>query len=210
MQPLIYSLIPKVMSDIGVIGKDRVNVNQKYKFRGIDDVYNAANSALAKHGVFSVPTVLEESRSERTNSNGTLLFYVYMKIKYTFFASDGSSVEAIVSAEAFDSGDKATNKALSAAQKYAFLQVFCIPTEEPKDSEIDSHEIQPVKLPKTDKVEKKAVVSAKALDYAKELRSSLNNNHTEDIWNSVEESFNHKEITQSEYNNLLTIKRMKG
>jgi hypothetical protein len=139
----IYSLIPKVMADIGAIGKDRKNEKQGYKFRGIDDVYNAANSALSKHGVFSVPTVMEETRTERTNSNGTLLFSVFMKIKYTFYAPDGSFVDAVVSCEAFDSGDKATNKALSAAQKYAFLQVFCIPTEEPKDSEIDDHEVLP-------------------------------------------------------------------
>lgn len=137
----IFTLIPKVMADIGAIGKDRKNEKQGYKFRGIDDVYNAANSALSKNGVFSVPTVMEETRSERTNSNGTLLFSVFMKIKYTFYAPDGSFIESIISSEAFDSGDKATNKALSAAQKYAFLQIFCIPTEEPKDSEIDDHVI---------------------------------------------------------------------
>jgi hypothetical protein len=82
-----------------------------------------------------------------------------MKIKYTFFAPDGSFVDAVVSAEAFDSGDKATNKALSAGQKYAFLQVFCIPTEEPKDSEIDDHEVKAVipkkEEPKPKDVEKK-------------------------------------------------------
>ena len=41
-----------------------------------------------------------------------------------------------------DSGDKAANKAMSAAHKYALLQVFCIPTEEPKDSENEHHEIE--------------------------------------------------------------------
>lgn len=139
----IYTLIPKVMADIGAIGKDRKNEKQGYKFRGIDDIYNATNSALSKHGIFSVPTVMEEVRSERTNANGTLLFSVYMKVKYTFFAPDGSFVDAVVSCEGFDSGDKATNKALSAGQKYAFLQVFCIPTEEQKDSEVDDHEVKP-------------------------------------------------------------------
>lgn len=41
--------------------------------------------------------------------------------------------------EAMDSGDKSCNKAMSAAQKYAFLQIFCIPTEEPKDTENETH-----------------------------------------------------------------------
>ncbi len=44
--------------------------------------------------------------------------------------------------EGMDSGDKASNKAMSAAHKYALLQVFCIPTEEPKDSENEHHEIE--------------------------------------------------------------------
>ena len=62
--------------------------------------------------------------------------------------------------EGMDSGDKATNKAMSAAQKYAFFQVFCIPTEEPKDSELDSHSL----LPKTAKTEpKRAVVTPAAM-----------------------------------------------
>ena len=39
-----------------------------------------------------------------------------------------------------DSGDKSFNKAMSAAYKYALFQVFCVPTEEMVDSEVDSPE----------------------------------------------------------------------
>ena len=45
--------------------------------------------------------------------------------------------------EAMDSGDKATNKAMSAAYKYAALQAFAIPTEGDNDTENHTHEIQP-------------------------------------------------------------------
>ena len=38
-----------------------------------------------------------------------------------------------------DSGDKATNKAMAIAFKYACFQVFCIPTEEMKDPDAESH-----------------------------------------------------------------------
>lgn len=133
----IHEKIPKVMAAVGAIGKDRKNVQQGYQFRGIDDLYNALNKALAENGVFTVPEVLEIKRDERTNKNGTVLFYTIAKIKYTFWADDGSSIEAITIGEGMDSGDKSCNKAMSGAQKYAFLQVFAIPTEEPKDSEID-------------------------------------------------------------------------
>ena len=56
-----------------------------------------------------------------------------MKIKYTFFATDGTFVSATMAGEAADSGDKASNKAMSIAHKYALLQVFCIPTDDAKD-----------------------------------------------------------------------------
>jgi len=42
-----------------------------------------------------------------------------------------------------DSGDKAANKAMSVAHKYAFLQVLAIPTKETKDPDHESYEIKP-------------------------------------------------------------------
>ena len=41
-----------------------------------------------------------------------------------------------------DSGDKATNKAMSAAYKYAALQTFCIPTEGDNDADATTHEVK--------------------------------------------------------------------
>lgn len=40
-----------------------------------------------------------------------------------------------------DTGDKATNKAMSIAFKYACFQVFCIPTEEMIDPDAEVHEV---------------------------------------------------------------------
>jgi len=144
-QKLIFKQIPKVMASIGAIGKDRKNPQQGYQFRGIDDLYNACNAALSEHEVFAVPKVTNISREERTNKSGGLLLYTVLTVTYTFYASDGSSFECVTIGEAMDSGDKSCNKAMSAAQKYAFLQVFSIPTEEPKDTENDTHIVAPKK-----------------------------------------------------------------
>ena len=184
-QKQIYTLITKVMADIGAIGKDRKNEKQGYKFRGIDDVYNAANSALSRHGVFSVPTVLEALREERTNANGTVLFYVSLKVKYTFYAPDGSFVEAVIPCEGFDSGDKATNKALSAGQKYAFLQVFCIPTEEQKDSEVDDHEVKPAPKPEQPKETANRSGGKEFKEFNNELQTALSLEHLKEVWGAV-------------------------
>ena len=131
------------MTDVGAVGKDGYNAIQKFKFRGIDDVMNALYPALTKHHVFIVPEVLDQSREERQTQKGGLLIYSICKIKFTFFADDGSSISAITIGEGMDSGDKATNKAMSIAFKYACFQVFCIPTEEMKDPDADSPEPAP-------------------------------------------------------------------
>lgn len=136
----IYKAISEVMKDVGAVGKDSKNPQQGYLYRGIDAVMNALQPAMIKHGIFVVPQVLEEHREERQTSRGGLLLYSILKIKYTFYAEDGTFVEAIVVGEGMDSGDKATNKALSVGFKYACFQVFCIPTEEMIDSEVDSPE----------------------------------------------------------------------
>lgn len=142
MEGKIFAAIPKVMKAIGSIGKDRKSATQGYSFRGIDDLYNAASEALIAHEVFIVPVVLDMKREERQTKSGGGLLYTILTIKYTFYASDGSHFEAITIGEAMDSGDKSCNKAMSAAQKYAFLQVFAIPTEEPKDTENETHEVK--------------------------------------------------------------------
>lgn len=98
---------------------------------------------MAKHGVYSLPTVIADRSEGRTTKNGAELIYRILTIRYDFYASDGSSVAAVVIGEGMDSGDKASNKAMSVAEKYCLLQAFKIPTEEPKDPENESHELKP-------------------------------------------------------------------
>lgn len=139
----IYEAISSVMNDVGAIGKNTKNTQQGFMFRGIDAVMNALQPALIKNHIFVVPEVLEQTREERQSQKGGLLIYSICKIRYTFYAEDGSNVTAIVIGEGMDSGDKATNKAMSIAFKYACFQVFCIPTEEMKDPDAECHDVAP-------------------------------------------------------------------
>lgn len=133
----IFEAIANTMNDVSAVGKDSKNVQQNYNFRGIDAVMNALHPAMVKNRIFVVPEVLEQQREERQSKNGKLIYSI-CKIKYTFFADDGSNVNAIVIGEGMDSGDKATNKAMSAAFKYACFQVFCIPTEDIVDPDAET------------------------------------------------------------------------
>ncbi len=134
----IFRAIAAVMRDVEAIGKDRradVGGGRGYNFRGIDDVYNELHPILAKHGVFTVPTVMDERHEERTSSSGKLTIYRILTIQYRFYAEDGSHVNAVVIGEGMDFGDKASNKAMAVGHKYALMQVFAIPTEDAKDPE---------------------------------------------------------------------------
>jgi len=167
----IYQAMAEVMKDIEAIGKDQQNKQQGFKFRGIDDVYNAVHPILAKHGVFTVPTVLAERTEERQTRSGGNLIYRILTMKYTFFASDGSSVEAVVIGEGMDSGDKGANKGMAIAHKYALLQTLCIPTEDmiDPDSEVQDPSFKKTNntAPVTRGPEKQAKAEATPYDPAK-------------------------------------------
>jgi hypothetical protein len=140
----VYKAINAVQADLSSVGitKDRRNQAQGYSFRGIDDCYNAIAPLLAKHGLCILPRVLGRDVREVTNAKGTLLFYTSVTVEYDFVsAEDGSKHTISMFGEAMDSGDKATNKALSAAYKYAVMQAFSIPTEGDNDTENQTHEV---------------------------------------------------------------------
>lgn len=168
--PSIYRKMNLVMLDIGAIGKDQKNQAQGFKFRGIDQFVNALYPALTKHGVFMAPRVkrFDQTLQEVTRSSGKVGVdkHVAIEMEYTFYAEDGSSVTVSVPGEGLDSGDKATNKALSAALKYALIQTFSIPTEDMAEADLESPEIGTpkvvAKIPGTDLADARSAVIATA------------------------------------------------
>lgn len=145
--PMIYGKIADCMRQLGAIGKDSYNQQQKFSYRGVDAVMNALNPVLTANHVFCVPEVLEQHREERQSRSGGNLIYSILKMCYTLYAEDGSSVSATVIGEGMDSADKSSNKAMSVAYKYAMFQIFSIPTEEMADPDADT---PPESTPKID------------------------------------------------------------
>ena len=142
----VYKAINKVQEELSKIGisKDRRNTQGSgYNFRGIDDIYNALAPALSRHGLCILPRVLSRECVERTSKSGGALFYTTLDVEFDFVsADDGSKHTVKVMGEAMDSGDKSTNKAMSAAYKYACLQAFSIPTEGDNDADASTHEVK--------------------------------------------------------------------
>ena len=129
----IFAAIAGVMRDVKPVAKDGTNTQQNFKYRKIDDVYDGLNRALVNNCVVIVPEVLEWTKSEAKTSKGYTLYFVQLKVRYTLFAEDGSHVSAIMMGEGMDSGDKAFNKAMTAAYKYLCFETFCIPIEDLAD-----------------------------------------------------------------------------
>ncbi len=138
-QPLVYTAIFNVMNEIDAISKGRRNQQQGYAFRGIEDIYNSLHPLCAKHGLATFPRVISREEQIYENKNGTRMIRVVLAVEYTFAARDGSchSIGPIYS-EAMDSADKASNKALSVAHKYAMIQTFMIPTEDLDDADCET------------------------------------------------------------------------
>jgi hypothetical protein len=142
----VYTAIAAVMAEIGKegIAKDRKNQQQGYTFRGIDEIYNALSPILSRHKLCIMPRILARQVTERQTAKGGVLFSVVVEAEFDFIcAEDGSKHIVRTFGEAMDSADKATNKAMSAAYKYAAMQAFCIPTEGENDADGETHEIAP-------------------------------------------------------------------
>ena len=141
----VYAAINAVQADLAKAGIAKNSTNTQgtgYKFRGIDAVYNAIAPLLSKHGLCILPRFLNRTITERASKSGGVLFYVVVEAEFDFVsAKDGSKHTVKTFGEAMDSGDKGTNKAMSAAYKYAAFQAFSIPTEGDNDADETTHEV---------------------------------------------------------------------
>jgi hypothetical protein len=127
----IFTAMQEVMKEVGAVRKAERNTHQNFNFRGIDAVINAVSPAFRKHGVFCTPTVVDSTyESVQVGQNRTNMGHARVTVRYTFHATDGSSISATVCAESMDSGDKATAKAMSVAYRTALLQTLCLPTDD--------------------------------------------------------------------------------
>lgn len=134
--PRIHEQMVAIMGRVSAIGKNNRNAEQKYTYRGIQDVTDQLHYILAEEKVYLTMEVLERWRETNVTAGGKNQFNTTLRIKYTFHSGiDGSSVSAIGIGEGADMSDKSSNKAQSAALKYVLTQVFLIPFSEMIDGD---------------------------------------------------------------------------
>jgi len=122
----IYSSMAAIVESVEAVAKDRKSQGSfSFSYRGIDDVMNSLHAAFAKHGVFMGQDLLDHKFEYQDKRIHHLI-----TVKFTFFATDGSSVSSTVMGECIESGDKGVGKAMSYALKTCLLQTFLIPTND--------------------------------------------------------------------------------
>lgn len=138
----VYKAINAIQADLAKTGISKDKRGPGFNFRGIDDVYLALAPLLAAHHLCILPRMVSRVCDERQSKSGGALFYVTVEAEFDFVSSeDGSKHTIRTFGEAMDSSDKATNKAMSAAYKYAAFMSFAIPTEGDNDADATGHEI---------------------------------------------------------------------
>lgn len=162
----IHQALAEVNRALKAVPKADRNEQQKYNFRGIDSIMTAVHPHLAAEGVVVTPIVEDVHYDKYTTRNGAEMRVAVVTVRYRFHGPAGDYVDAVVVGEASDSADKATNKALSAAFKYALVQTFTLPTDEPDP---DEHHVERVATPAAEPAPELTDLQAKVRDAMADL-----------------------------------------
>ena len=134
-----FSLVQQKMSVVG-IDKSAQNQQQRYMYRGIDQVMNTLAPILAEQQLMIIPNVQSSTYVEvKTKSGGTMYHHI-AQVEYMVYGPEGDSMGPFGSrGECLDASDKGLNKACTAAYKYWVLTALCVPIEGQEDAD----EVQP-------------------------------------------------------------------
>lgn len=141
----LHEALSKAIADCGEgVSKDKKA--QGYNFRGIDQVLNFLNPIMARHQLALVPhNIVDAEVIERQTRNGGAMYFARAKIMFRLYHASGEELPVMVWSEASDVSDKALNKVMSVAWKYAAIQTFCIPVEDVADENPNREDMAPTR-----------------------------------------------------------------
>ena len=142
----LFQKLEAITNEIGFVSKNlKVVTNarsgQGYQAVSEVDVLESVKPLEMKYGVFSYPFEREivESDVIETEQNGYTKRQFYMRLKtiYRFVNVDNSEefIDVTTYGDGIDSGDKATGKAMTYADKYALMKTYKISTGEDPDKD---------------------------------------------------------------------------
>ena len=139
----IHEAILEVMQEVGYVQKTgKMSGGARYTYASEADLINALRPAMTKAQIIAYPAeVTNVEIQQYSTSGGTVMQDRVATIRWFFVhAPSETSISVEVVGEGSDSGDKASNKAMTAAMKYALRQTFLIETGDDPDSERPEYE----------------------------------------------------------------------
>ena len=124
-QPQIHSALSAVIGELPGIGKDSTGKGLQYNYRGIEDIVPVVKRLFAENGIHMTANHSIVADADKQGNSGKQR-RVVLQSTFMFYAADGSFVSTTTVGEAMDVQDKAMNKAMTAAYKYALIQTLCI------------------------------------------------------------------------------------
>lgn len=142
----------RVWNRVRYVQKDkRMQGGGSYTYVSDAALIDAIRPALVEEGVTFAPVGMEPLAIEVfENKNGNRQNRVLLRVTYRFtHAASRETLDVVTCGEGMDVGDKATNKAMTAAAKYALRQTFCVETgDDPDDTASQDQERKPAQQPK--------------------------------------------------------------
>ena len=136
--------VNNLMGQVGYVQKQGAS-GLRYTFAGERALIAAIRPHMVKYGLFIAPVeVLSIENSSYTTKNGAVMMRAIAVIRFELVHTSGQSMSVTTIGEGADSGDKATNKAMTAAYKYAMRQLFCIETGDDPDEFESVESVEPI------------------------------------------------------------------
>ena len=150
----IFQKMEAITNELGFVAKNlnvAVSKNNSYKATGEVDVLEAVKPLENKYGVYSYAIDREiiesDTLTQNTQYGEKTSLFLRMKVTYRFVNTDNPQdyIETISFAEGIDSGDKASGKAMTYADKYALMKAYKISTGEDPDQKASEEYKKPTK-----------------------------------------------------------------
>lgn len=155
----LYQRLAAATAEMETVAKN-LNVdtgkNKSYKAVSERDVIDAVKKVEAKHGIYSFPVdrkiIESETLETETQYGKRTTFFLRVETVYRFLNIDKPEeyIEVTSYGDGMDSGDKATGKAMTYADKYALMKAYKISTgDDPdQDASVEATYRKPVKAVK--------------------------------------------------------------
>lgn len=144
----IYEKMAMIRDEAGVISKNleiEFAKNRKYKAVSERDVLDAIRPLMEKYKVYSYPIErvcdekdrVVETRSYNGDVSEKTTFYFHYRnvMRFVNIEEPSEYIDVVSYSTGLDSGDKADGKAMTYADKYAYMKAFMLSTGDDPDQE---------------------------------------------------------------------------